>query len=156
MSRFYGRWMLVAALLLAGLPLRADNSRFWTVTSPNHGQTYAYGSEQHQAWAALGNPPHLALYTTFTNDPYIEGSAARRYDYFTFNFPQVTLGPDERTFYYHPSGGRPIPVAIKRRDFFGIFEIRLLRNSSLVVNKSHGYLTFSLLIWDRPPVDDSD
>jgi hypothetical protein len=158
MKRFISRWMLGMLLAALGveMPVRADSPHFWTVTSPDHGQTYAYGSEQQQVWMALGNDRHLALETTFTNDPYIEGSAARRYDDFTFHFPAVKLGTDGRTFSYRTAEGLSIPVAIKRRDFFGVEEIHLLPNASLVVDKRHGYLSLTLVILDHPVAGEGD
>jgi len=61
--------LLAASALL--LPMLAA-AHLFVVSSPTHGQTFAYGSEQHQAWLARGADRHLALTTEFTNDPYVD------------------------------------------------------------------------------------
>ena len=157
MRQFFCRSVLALFVSLMLLnPAKADFPRVWTAESSDHGQTYSFGSEQSRVWTELGSDHHLAVYTTFTNDPYAEGSANRRYDYFTFNFPQVKLGSDGRTFEYHTREGREIPVALRKRDFFGIEEIRLLPSSSLEIRKKHGYLSLILVIWEPSASDDSD
>ena len=116
----------------------------WLVPSPDHGQTFAYGSETHRLWTGWGR--HLGVVLDFTNDPYVDQVNPRQYDKFSFSFPDVTLGKDGHTFFYRSSGGRAIPVAEKRRDFLGVDEIKLLPNAGLIVNKSHGYLSLFLSV----------
>lgn len=118
------------------------------MASPDHGQTFTYGSEQRRVWETRGKGRQLALLLDFTNDPYVDRNNPRQYDYFTFTFPSVKLGADGRTFYYHTTDGRSLPVAVKRRDFLGINEIKLLDSASLVVRKPHGYLSLTLVIHD--------
>jgi hypothetical protein len=139
---------VLGAWLFVGSCAFAYARHFWSVPSPDHEQTFAFGSEQHRVWAARGPDKHLAVLLDFTNDPYVDNDNPRGYDNFTFAFPGVTLGKDGRTFYYHTTDGRFIPVASKRPDFLGINEIHLLPNASLIVDKPHGYLTVSLLIQD--------
>jgi len=143
------------SMVLLGLPLLADEQHVWHVTSPDHGETYAYGSEASRVWKTLGPDNHLALYATYNNEPFAEGSN-RRYDYFTFNFPQVRLGRDGRMFYFRAPDGRRLPAAEKRSGFLGGEEIKLLSTSYLTVRKSHGYLTLTLVIGDRPFEPDPD
>ncbi len=120
-----------------------------TIISPDHDQTFAYGSVRHQAWIEEPNGS-LALSITFTNDPYVDRVNQREYDDFTLRLPDVRLGPDLRTFYYHPAEGDPIAVAIKSPDFLGVEEIQLLPTSHVVVLKPHGYLTLMLRVNDAP------
>ena len=115
----------------------------WEVTSPDRGQTFAYGSERQEEWIAKGH--HLAVALNFTNDPYVDQDSPRQEDAFLFNFSSVRLGPDGRTFYYHSPSGETVPVAIKGSGFLGT-ELRLLPSSSLSVRKSHGLLTLTLFI----------
>jgi hypothetical protein len=140
---------VVGAWLFITPSAQAHTWHFWRVASPDHEQTFAYGSETNRVWAERGRDRHLALLLDFTNDPYVDSDNPRRYDNFIFAFPDVTLGKDGRTFYYHPSDGRSIPVASKRPDFFGVNEIHLLPNASLIVDKPHGYLSLSLVIQDH-------
>jgi hypothetical protein len=150
MSRCLFFLVLALTLLSSGiLPAHAYTRHFWSVTSPDHEQTFAYGTEKNRAWAERGRDRHLAVRLGFTNDPYVDRDNPRRYDNFIFSFPGVTVGRDGRTFYYHASDGRSIPVAENRPDFLGINEIHLLPNASLIVNQVHGYLSLSLLI-ERP------
>jgi hypothetical protein len=133
-----------AWLLFFGAAARAD---VWRIESPDHAQTFAYGSERHRAWAEEGRHNHLVLFLSFTNDPYVSSIEPRQYDDFTFSFPNITLGKDGRTFYYH-AHGRSIAVAEKRSGFLGIEEIRLLPSAALVIDKPHGYLSLSLVFTD--------
>jgi len=140
--------LVLAAVLFGHLPAHAAQ-HVWEVTSPNHGQTYAYGSEQSRTWKMVPPANHLALFTTYTNEPFANGSNIR-YDNFTFNFPQVKMGPDGETFFYHASNGLNLPVAAKRPGFLGISQIKLLPTAFLRVRKVHGYLTMTLIIGDAP------
>jgi hypothetical protein len=139
---------LLLALAVLGLAaLQPAGARIWEVASPDHEQTYAFGSERHRAWIDMHG--HLAVLMDFTNDPYVDQMNPRRYDDFTFDFPKVMLGPDGRTFYYHPAGkGSAIPVAVKRPGLFGP-EVSLLPSAYLVVDKPHGYLSLTLLVDGR-------
>ena len=140
---------LLGAFILAP-SAQADTRHVWRIPSPDHEQTWAFGSEQRRVWAERGSDRHLEVLLDFTNDPYVDRESPRQYDYFSFSFPGVTLGKDGHTFYYHTPGGRSIPVASKRPDFLGIDEIKLLPNAILIVDKPHGYLSLSLAIEDHP------
>jgi hypothetical protein len=126
------------------------SAHLYIVASPTHEQTFAYGSEQHQAWVMRGRDRHLAVVTEFTNDPYVDRIEPRQYDDFTFDFPNVRLGADGRTFYYRTPGGRSIPVAERYNGFLGLDEVRLLDNAVLIIKSPHGYLALNLLVNDRP------
>jgi hypothetical protein len=140
------RKFALAFLCFALMPFaRADEPHFWTLTSPDHEQTFAYGMETNRVWAQRGH--HLQLQLNFTNDPFVDWDNPRQYDNFTFSFPNVKVGADGNTFYYQTSGGRSIPVAKRKSVFLGT-EIKLLPNAELKVLKPHGYLTLVLLIED--------
>jgi hypothetical protein len=143
--------LLGAALLLGGVPLEAGTRPdSWAVTSPNHAQTFAYGSERHRAWMTVGR--HLAVAVEFTNDPYVDQDYPRRYDDFTFDFPNVVLGADDHTFYYRPSGkSRAIAVATRKPGLFGE-QVSLLPSSDLLEDAPHGFLTLTLLVGADHPV----
>jgi hypothetical protein len=141
--------LLGIGLLISSVPpVQAYAAQAWAVTSPYHGQTFAYGTEWRRAWATSprGNPRHLLLFLDYTNDPYIDNSNPREYDSFSFDFPSVRLQPDGRTFSYLAPNGRLIPVALKSSGFLGIEEIRLLPTSELIIDKPHGYLTLTLRV----------
>ena len=133
--------LILVAVMVLGSSTCAYSQNVWTVPSPNHEQTFAYGSEQNRVWTTRGSDQHLAVLLNFTNDPFVDRSNPREYDNFIFHFPAVRLGSDGRTFYYHAPDGHSIPVAERRPDFFGITEVKLLPTSYLAVNKPHGYLS---------------
>jgi hypothetical protein len=143
------RLILAGAVLLVTLPVQAEPRQFWNIASPDHEQTFAYGSEQNRIWTERGRDRHLVVLLNFTNDPFVDRQNPRQYDNFTFSFPGVTLGRDGHTFYYRASDGRKIPVATRQPDFLGINEIHLLPNASLVVDLPHGYLSLSLAVQDH-------
>jgi hypothetical protein len=136
--------------------INADG-RTWVVPSPNHGQTFAFGSEQHRQWITVGRDRHLALSVEFTNDPYVDRTEPRQYDDFIFDFPSVTLGRDGRTFFYHAPGGRLVPVAVRHAGLFGIEAVDLLPSATLVMHKPHGFVSLELVV-DAPAsnTDDED
>lgn len=138
-------FLLLCAVWTLASPAAAF-AHVYVISSPTHEQTFAYGSERHQAWAMRGPDRHLALNTEFTNDPYVDRSNPRQYDDFVFNFPNVRLGADGVTFYYHAPNGRRVPVATRHKDFLGISEIHLLDGSQLYIKKPHGYLTLGLVV----------
>jgi len=140
----------LAAVLLAMVPLAAS-ARLFVVASPTHEQTFAYGSERHQQWMTRGPDRHLALSAEFTNDPYVDKVNPRQYDDFIFDFPDIRLSRDGRTFYYHPAHGNPVSVAERHAGLFGLESIHLLDHADLVIRKPHGLLSLVLIVHDRPP-----
>lgn len=121
----------------------------YVVKSPEHHQTFAYGSERHHEWIARGPDRHLALSLEFTNDPYVDRTEPRQYDDCILDFPTVLLGSDGRTFYYHDANGRSIAIADRYRDFLGINEIRLSNQAELILKSPRGYLTAYLVLEAR-------
>jgi hypothetical protein len=148
--------LAVSGWLAIGPGLHASSPHDWSVSSPDHGQTFAFGSEKNRAWMARGRDRHLALALNFTNDPYVDVDNPRRYDNFIFNFPQVTQGKDGHTFYYRAAEGRPVPVAVRQPGFLGFEQVRLLPNAFLMIDQPHGYLSLSLLLRDAPFTASSD
>ena len=145
MTKYLLPSLALGAWLALGLPAFAGDY-FWKLVSPDHEQTFAYGTETNRVWKLWGR--HLALLLNFTNDPYVDYDNPRQYDNFRFDFPNVRLGTDGRTFYYQTTDGRRIPVAAIRPDFFGIGEVRLLPNANVVVRRPSGYITVYLNVLD--------
>lgn len=151
MKRFFRVFLglaVVAACSFGDQSAHANTSHFWRVASPDHEQTFSYGTETNRVWAERGRDRHLAVLLDYTNDPFVDRDHPRQYDNFTFSFPGVTMGKDGHTFYYHAPGGRSVPVASKRPDFLGVNEVNLLPNASLIIRKPHGYLSLILEIQD--------
>jgi hypothetical protein len=142
MGKFLAAFLL--AIICSGGLARAET---WDVPSPDQNQTFAYGSERSRQWFAQGG--HLALAIHFTNDPYVDTINFRQYDDFVFNFPNLTLGKDGKTFFFHPAQNRPIPVAVKR----GLLGTSLLPSSYLSVSKVHGLVTLTLVVSDSVSAD---
>jgi hypothetical protein len=143
------RRLFLALAAFGFVALQPVGAHIWEIASPDHEQTFTFGSERGRQWVdAQGR---LAVIIHFTNDPYVNEDNPRRYDDFTFDFPDVTLGPDGKTFFYRPSGQRAaIRVAVKRPGLFGD-EVRLLPSSFLVVDKPHGLLSLTLLVSPARP-----
>ena len=136
-------FIIATGILAASLTASAH---LYVIPSPTHEQTFTYGSERHQQWMTSGRDKHLALSTEFTNDPYVDRSNPRQYDDFTFDFPDIRLGADGHTFYYHAPNGQVVPVAKRSEGFLGLEEVRLLDTTVLVMKKPHGYLTLALVV----------
>jgi hypothetical protein len=134
----------IAGLMLLALPYPRAQAEAWAITSPNHEQTFAYGTESRREWSARGN--HLVLFIDYTNDPFVDRDNPRQYDSFSFDFPQIRLERDGRTFSYRAPDGRLVPVARRQPGFLGIEEIRLLPESDLLIIAPHGYLTLTLQV----------
>lgn len=141
---------LLIALTLALLPILAPaktgEPQYWPIVSPDHEQTFAYGMETSRVWRQWGRDNHLAVLLSYTNDPFVDWNNPRQYDNFRFAFPNIKLGPDGETFYYHAPNGTLAPVAKKRKDFFGVTEVKLLPNAELKIYKPHGYITLVLIV----------
>jgi hypothetical protein len=139
------RTALVLSIWIALAAPAYAKDGYWKLVSPDHEQTYAYGSETNRVWKNWKG--HLALLLTFTNDPFVDRQNPRQWDNFRFDFPNVRLGADGRTFNYRTSDGRSIPVAAIRPVFLGD-EVRLLPNASAMVSRPHGYITVYLNVLD--------
>ena len=137
MKRFLPAFLL---MFLAG----TFSAGAWEVTSPDHAQTFTFGSERHREWIVRGH--HLGVMIHFTNDPYVTQTEPRWYDDFSFDFPAIRRKGN--TFYYRPAGHRPVAVATVRSGLFGD-DVRLLPSSFLVVNKVRGFLTLTLIVGGR-------
>jgi hypothetical protein len=140
--------LVVGAWLVLSSPSSAAPPYFWKLVSPDHEQTFAYGTETNRQFAAWGRDRHLEVLLHFTNDPYVDRDNPRRYDDFAFAFPAVRLDAGGRMFYYHVPGGRKVPVAVVRHDFLGFDQVRLLPNANAVVSLPHGYITVYLNVLD--------
>jgi hypothetical protein len=136
-------FLVVAAALATSL---AASAHVYVIPSPTHEQTFTYGSERHRQWMTRGPDRHLALSIAFTNDPFVDRTDPRQYDDFIFDFPDVRLGADGHTFYYHSSHGHVVAVAKRYKGFLGLETVRLLNTSFLVMKQPHGYLTLALVV----------
>ncbi|MEI9998213.1 MAG: hypothetical protein WDO13_03115 [Verrucomicrobiota bacterium] len=125
----------------------SGNGYFWRIYSPSHGQTFSYGTETDRKWANWNG--HLALLLTYTNDPFVDRQNPRVWDNFRFDFPNVRLGADGKTFYYTTPHGRQVPVAEIRSEFLGN-EVRLLPNASVYVIKPSGTITVHIDVFKDP------
>ncbi len=138
---------LVGCLWIVGATgAQAAQERVWHIGSPDHGQTFAYGSEQNRVWHAWGRDQHLALQLDYTNDPFVSRSEPRQYDNFIFNFPNIRLGKFDQVFYLHTNDGHNIPVAAKQDALLGT-EIKLLPTAQVIVRKPHGYVTVTIVVY---------
>ena len=141
--------LALAVWLCLAMPSEAAPKHFWRITSPDHGQTFAYGSEERRVWSQWGRDNHLALLLTYSNEPYVDRDNPKQTDFFIFHFRNILLGKDGHTFYYKTRDGRSIPVARKKAGFLGIDQIKLLPNAVVLVEKLHGYVSVVIILEDR-------
>lgn len=141
---------IIIAVALGWLGISpALEARTLFIVSPDHAQTFVFGTETQRAWTEIGPHKRLGLILHYTNDPYVDRDNPRRYDSFIFSFPSVELGADGRAFYYRAPGGHLVPVARKRPDLFGFDEIKLLPNARVEVNSPDGFLSVTIVVF--PP-----
>ncbi len=63
---------VITILVMLAVVASADTRHFWRVASPDHEQTFTYGTETNRIWAERGRDRHLVLLLDFTNDPYVD------------------------------------------------------------------------------------
>jgi hypothetical protein len=143
---------ILAVIFVMG-PVRAFGGQ-WLLVSPDHDQSFAYGSEMSRQW--VESPPGtLALTMVFTNDPHVDQVKPRQYLDFIFHFPQLHLDRKSQIFFYTAPDRRSIPVARINGGFLGFKAIDLLPLCRVEVKAHRGFLTVILLVQDHL-IPDSD
>jgi hypothetical protein len=119
-----------------------------TVTSPDHPQTFAYGSMiWHQLY--LDAAGELAARITFSNLPYVGDDEPRSDEPFDFRFPGVRFDSARRTFLARGSRRELIPVA-RFREGPASGWIDLARGTKIYLVKESGRVTATLTATDYP------
>ena len=122
-----------------------------SITSPNHAQTFAYGSMiSHQLYRD-GRAAELVAQMTFSNLPYYDDDQPRRDESFDFHFPTVHFDSARQTFFARSEHGELIPVA-RYREGLVCGWIDLAPGAKMYLVKEHGRVTATLTATDYPRV----
>jgi hypothetical protein len=88
-----------------------------SITSGDHGKTFAYGAMiDHQLYLDR-TAGELAARITFSNFPYADENERRTDESFGFRFPGIRFDSARRTFFARGGHGELIPIARLRRGF---------------------------------------
>jgi hypothetical protein len=137
--------ILLAAILATNTSIMADGI---IITSPDHAQTFAYGSMiWHQLY--LDAAGELAARITFSNLPYVGDGEPRCDEPFDFRFPGVRFDSARRTFLARGSRSELIPVA-RFREGSASGWIDLARGTKIYFVKESGRVTATLTATDYP------
>jgi hypothetical protein len=118
-----------------------------SVTSPDHAQTFAYGSMiWHQLYVERNE---LVVRITFSNLPYYDDDQLRRDESFDFSFPTVRLDSGRRTFVARTGHDELIPVA-RFREGLACRWVDLAPGAKMYLVKDHGRVTATLTATKYP------
>jgi hypothetical protein len=142
--------MRVAILLALTFVTRASTmAGVFSITSPDHPQTFAYGQTVWRQLYLERATGELAARITFSNLPYASDDEPRRDEAFDFRFPGVRFDPGRRTFFAGGRHGELIQVAQFHSDpSFGWID--LARGTKIYLIKQSGRVTAVLTATDYP------
>lgn len=122
-----------------------------SIKSPDHAQTFAYGSMiSHQLYAG-GTTGELGARITFSNLPYYDDDQPRGDEAFDFHFPGVQLDRARGTLFVRSRHGEMIPVARSHEGLLCRW-IDLAPSAKIYLLKEHGRVTAVLTATSYPRV----
>ena len=122
-----------------------------SVVSPNHAQTYAYGSVTWRQLYLERTHGELAARITFSNVPFADSSDPPREEPFDFRFPGIRVDRARHAFVTQGRRGESIPVAWFRGDP-SCGWIKLTANTKIYLLKESGRVTATLTATSYPRV----
>lgn len=140
---------ILLAILFAGVAAAAADAI--SITSPDHAQTFAYGSMISHQFFYNRRAGELAAQITFSNSPYYGDDQPRRDEAFDFHFPGVQLDSTQRIFVVRSKHGELIPVARFRKGL-ACGWIDLAPGAKIYLQKESGRVTATLTATDYPRV----
>jgi hypothetical protein len=138
--------ILPAALLVTSVTAMADAL---SITSPNHAQTYAYGSVTWHQLYLERTSGELTARITFSNQPYADANQPPTDEPFDFRFPGVRVDFARHAFVATGRNGEFIPVAWFRGDP-SCGWIKLARGAKVYLLKESGRVTATLTATSYP------
>ena len=120
-----------------------------SVASPDHAQTYAYGSVTWRQLYLTRTRGELAARITFSNVPFADSNEPRRDESFDFRFPGIQVDVAQHVFVAKGRRGESIPVAWFRGDL-SIGWIKLAPNAKIYLLKENGRVTATLTATSYP------
>jgi hypothetical protein len=140
--------IFLAAMITASASVMADPI---SITSPNHAQTFAYGSMiSHQLYLdrAAGD---LVARITFSNSPYYDDDQPRRDESFDFHFPGVQFNSAQHMFLARSGHGKLIAVA-RYREGLACGWVDLAPGAKVYLVKESGRVTATITATDHARV----
>src|SRR4026207_2561895 len=105
--------IVLAATLITSASAMADA---FSITSPNHARTYAYGAVTWQQLYLERTRGELGAGLTFSNFPFADANGPRADEAFAFRFPGIHVDFAQHAFVATGRRGEFIPVAWFRGD----------------------------------------
>ena len=138
--------ILAATLLITSVTAMADAV---SITSPDHGRTYAYGAVTwHQLYLERARG-ELAARITFSNWPYADANEPCTDEPFDFRFPGIHVDFARHAFVTTGRRGESIPVACFRGNP-SCGWIKLAPNAKIYLLKESGRVTATLTATSYP------
>ena len=120
-----------------------------SVVSPNHAQTYAYGSVTWRQLYLERTRGELTARITFSNVPFADANQPPTYEPFDFRFPGVHIDSARHAFVTRGRRGESIPVAWFRGDPSWGW-VKLAPNAKIYLVKESGRVTATLTATSYP------
>ena len=120
-----------------------------SITSPDHGRTYAYGAVTWQQLYLDQRRDELAARVTFSNFPFADANEPRTDEAFAFRFPGIRVDSARKAFMAKGRRGELIPVAWFRGDP-SCGWIKLAANAKIYLLKESGRVTATLTATSYP------
>jgi hypothetical protein len=120
-----------------------------SITSPDHAQTFAFGSVISHELHADRTTGELTARITFSNLPYYDDDQPRRDEAFDFHFPGVQFDRARGTLFVRSKHGEVIPVARSREGLVCRW-IDLVPGAKIYLLKEHGRVTAVLTATSYP------
>ena len=138
--------IVLAATLITSASAMADA---FSITSPNHARTYAYGAVTWQQLYMELTRGELGARITFSNFPFADANEPRADEAFDFRFPGIHVDFAQHAFVATGRRGEFIPVAWFRGDP-SCGWIKLTPNAKIYLLKENGRVTATLTATSYP------
>jgi hypothetical protein len=138
--------IVLAATLITSASAMADA---FSITSPNHARTYAYGAVTWQQLYLERTRGELGARITFSNFPFADANEPRADEAFDFRFPGIHVDFAQHAFVATGRRGEFIPVAWFRGDP-SCGWIKLTPNAKIYLLKENGRVTATLTATSYP------
>jgi hypothetical protein len=138
--------IVLAATLITSASAMAD---VFSITSPIHARTYAYGAVTWQQLYLERTRGELGARVTFSNFPFADANEPRTDEAFDFRFPGINVDFAQHAFVAMGRRGEFIPVAWFRDDP-SCGWIKLAPNAKIYLLKENGRVTATLTATSYP------
>jgi hypothetical protein len=138
--------IVLAAIVMTTVSALANTV---SIVSPDHAETFAYGSMISHDLHANGKAGELTARITFSNFPYYGGDQPRQDEMFDFHFAGIQLDRARGTLFVRSKHSGVIPVARFHKGL--VFRwIDLAPGAKIYLLKEHGRVTAVLTATSHP------